>query len=52
MLYEVITAEGERARAQAFVDLMIPIVKGWSTENSIDISSMGVQVHGGSYNFV
>ncbi len=39
--------EGERARAQAFVDLMIPIVKGWSTENSIDITSMGVQVHGG-----
>jgi acyl-CoA dehydrogenase len=39
--------DGERARAQAFVDLMIPIVKGWSTENSIDISSMGVQVHGG-----
>ncbi|QID17518.1 acyl-CoA dehydrogenase [Nitrogeniibacter mangrovi] len=39
--------EGERARAQAFVDLMIPIVKGWSTENSVDIASMGVQVHGG-----
>ncbi|WP_230971419.1 acyl-CoA dehydrogenase [Nitrogeniibacter aestuarii] len=39
--------EGERQRAQAFVDLMIPVVKGWSTENSVDIASMGVQVHGG-----
>jgi alkylation response protein AidB-like acyl-CoA dehydrogenase len=38
---------GERARAQAFADLMIPVVKGWSTESSIDIASLGVQVHGG-----
>jgi acyl-CoA dehydrogenase len=37
----------ERAKAQSFVDLMIPIVKGWSTENSIDITSLGVQIHGG-----
>jgi len=36
-----------RAANQAFVDLMIPIVKGWSTENSIDIASLGIQVHGG-----
>ena len=37
----------ERGRAQAFVDLMIPIVKGWSTETSIDVASLGIQVHGG-----
>ena len=36
-----------RAHKQAFVDLMIPVVKGWCTENSIDIASTGVQVHGG-----
>lgn len=36
-----------RAHNQAFVDLMIPVVKGWSTENSIDVASLGVQVHGG-----
>jgi 3-(methylthio)propanoyl-CoA dehydrogenase len=36
-----------RAASQAFVDLMIPIVKGWSTENSIDIASLGIQVFGG-----
>ena len=26
---------------------MIPIVKGWSTETSIDVASLGIQVHGG-----
>jgi acyl-CoA dehydrogenase len=39
--------EGVRAKNQAFVDLMIPVVKGWCTENSIEIASTGVQVHGG-----
>ncbi len=36
-----------RARNQAFVDLMIPVVKGWSTETGIEVASLGVQVHGG-----
>jgi alkylation response protein AidB-like acyl-CoA dehydrogenase len=36
-----------RARQQAFVDLMIPVVKGWSTETSIEVASIGIQVHGG-----
>ncbi|MFA9440622.1 acyl-CoA dehydrogenase [Uliginosibacterium sp. sgz301328] len=36
-----------RAAAQAFVDLMIPVVKGWSTETGIQVASLGVQVHGG-----
>ncbi len=36
-----------RARNQAFVDLMIPVVKGWSTETGIQVASLGVQVHGG-----
>jgi 3-(methylthio)propanoyl-CoA dehydrogenase len=39
--------ENERKRNQAFVDLMIPVVKGWLTETGIDIASLGVQVHGG-----
>jgi acyl-CoA dehydrogenase len=38
---------GERRRHQAFADLMIPVVKGWCTENSIEIASLGIQVHGG-----
>ena len=37
----------QRAQSQAFVDLMIPVVKGWSTESAIDIASLGVQIHGG-----
>ena len=36
-----------RKRNQAFVDLMIPVVKGWSTESGVTIASIGVQVHGG-----
>jgi alkylation response protein AidB-like acyl-CoA dehydrogenase len=36
-----------RKRHQAFVDLMIPVVKGWCTENAQEITSTGVQVHGG-----
>src|SRR5436190_4001479 len=36
-----------RQQHQAFVDLMIPVVKGWSTETGIDVASLGVQVHGG-----
>ena len=35
------------ARSQAFADLMIPVVKGWSTECGVDVASLGVQVHGG-----
>jgi alkylation response protein AidB-like acyl-CoA dehydrogenase len=36
-----------RAKAQAFADFMIPIVKGWSTEVGQEVASLGVQVHGG-----
>jgi hypothetical protein len=36
-----------RERHQAFADLMIPLVKGCSTENAVDIASLGIQVHGG-----
>lgn len=36
-----------RKANQAFYEYMVPIVKGWSTELSIDVASTGVQVHGG-----
>jgi len=39
--------EDERRRCQALVDLLVPVVKGWSTENGIDVASLGIQVHGG-----
>ncbi len=36
-----------RGRELAYAELMIPIVKGWSTEMAQHITSLGVQVHGG-----
>jgi len=39
--------EAARNQGQAFAELMIPVVKGWSTESAIDIASLGIQVHGG-----
>ncbi len=38
---------GTRERHQAFVDLMIPIVKGWSTDTAQQVAYDGVQIHGG-----
>lgn len=37
----------ERRRKQAFVDLMIPVVKGWCTETGVELASLGIQIHGG-----
>ncbi|CAH2896553.1 MAG: 3-methylmercaptopropionyl-CoA dehydrogenase (DmdC) [uncultured Paraburkholderia sp.] len=39
--------EATRASHQAIYEFLVPIVKGWSTELSIDVTSLGVQVHGG-----
>ncbi len=36
-----------RTAAQTRGDLLIPIVKGWCTENGIELTSLGVQIHGG-----
>src|SRR5690349_9565006 len=40
-------AKTQSKAQQAFVDLMIPVVKGWCTETGIEVASLGVQVHGG-----
>jgi hypothetical protein len=37
----------ERQKCQAMTDLLTPVVKGWCTENAIDMTSIGIQVHGG-----
>ncbi|MGH8272506.1 MAG: acyl-CoA dehydrogenase family protein, partial [Gammaproteobacteria bacterium] len=39
--------DGERRRNQAWVDLLTPVVKGWCTEQCVEIASTGIQVHGG-----
>ena len=36
-----------RKQNQAFYEFMVPLVKGYSTEMSLDVTSLGVQVHGG-----
>ncbi|SEL55394.1 hypothetical protein SAMN05216359_11110 [Roseateles sp. YR242] len=36
-----------RKQAQAFYEFMVPLVKGYSTEISLEVTSLGVQVHGG-----
>lgn len=36
-----------RTNSQARGDLLIPVVKGWSTELGIELTSLGVQIHGG-----
>ena len=36
-----------RKENQAFYEFMVPLVKGYSTEMSLDVASLGVQVHGG-----
>lgn len=39
--------EAPRAAALQRAELLIPVVKGWCTETAIDVTSTGVQVHGG-----
>ena len=39
--------DAERRRSQALIDLLTPIVKGWCTEQAIEIASTGIQIHGG-----
>ena len=36
-----------RKQNQAFYEFMVPLVKGFSTEMSLEVTSLGVQVHGG-----
>ncbi|MBY0455304.1 MAG: acyl-CoA dehydrogenase [Burkholderiaceae bacterium] len=36
-----------RKQSAVFYEFLVPLVKGYSTEMSIDVASLGVQVHGG-----
>jgi hypothetical protein len=37
----------ERVRDQRLVEILTPLVKGWCTEVSMEVTSLGIQVHGG-----
>jgi 3-(methylthio)propanoyl-CoA dehydrogenase len=41
------TDDAIKAQNQALYEYLVPVVKGFSTEMSIDMTSLGVQVHGG-----
>ncbi|WP_227367818.1 acyl-CoA dehydrogenase [Halomonas sp. M20] len=41
------TDDETRRHAQGRVDMLIPVVKAFSTDQAIDITSLGIQVHGG-----
>ncbi len=41
------TDEAVRSENQALYEFLVPIVKGHSTELSVEVTSLGVQVHGG-----
>nr|WP_277620952.1 acyl-CoA dehydrogenase [Pseudophaeobacter leonis] len=40
-------SESERRDAKAMSEFLTPLVKGFSTENGVEVASLGVQVHGG-----
>jgi alkylation response protein AidB-like acyl-CoA dehydrogenase len=40
-------ADGAREASQRRIDLMIPVIKGWLTELGMEVTSLGVQIHGG-----
>ncbi|MBW7924304.1 MAG: acyl-CoA dehydrogenase [Burkholderiaceae bacterium] len=41
------TDEATREQHRRLYEYLVPVVKGWSTEMSIAVASLGVQVHGG-----
>lgn len=41
------TTPEARAEAKAISEFLTPLVKGFSTENGVEVASLGVQVHGG-----
>ena len=41
------TNKEEKAKHQRRVDLLTPVAKAWSTEMAQEVTSLGVQVHGG-----
>ncbi len=44
--YDRTHAVGDK-QAQAFYEFLVPLVKGYSTEASHEVTSLGVQIHGG-----
>lgn len=37
----------KRLHSRGLVDMLIPVVKAWSTDVGVDVASIGIQIHGG-----
>ncbi len=44
---EAASNDDDKAAARARVDLLTPVAKGWSTDIGVEMTSIGVQIHGG-----
>jgi alkylation response protein AidB-like acyl-CoA dehydrogenase len=45
--YHLDKARAGDQNAQTYVNLITPIVKAWCTDNAMEVTSLGVQIHGG-----
>jgi 3-(methylthio)propanoyl-CoA dehydrogenase len=48
LVHDARTDAATRARAERRVGLLTPLVKAWASDTAVEVSSLGVQVHGGT----
>ena len=47
LVHDARTDAATRARAERRLGLLTPLVKAWASDTAVEVSSLGVQVHGG-----
>jgi hypothetical protein len=47
LVHDAATDAATRARAERRLGLLTPLVKAWASDTAVEVSSLGVQVHGG-----
>jgi 3-(methylthio)propanoyl-CoA dehydrogenase len=48
LVHDALTDGATRARAERRLGLLTPLVKAWASDIAVEVSSLGVQVHGGT----
>jgi hypothetical protein len=48
LVHDAGTDAATRARAERRLGLLTPLVKAWASDTAVEVSSLGVQVHGGT----
>jgi alkylation response protein AidB-like acyl-CoA dehydrogenase len=48
LVHDARTDAATRARAERRLGLLTPLVKAWASDTAVEVSSLGVQVHGGT----